>query len=406
MASETSPALFLWIIYGNVDHVPLEIRIRASLQRYPPVARLSAPLGAEVRFSVSQKPIRIHRNLEGSEHPATKSMPISVVMPALEMAQETGKLIAWLKKEGQSVSKGEPLLEIETDKAIMEIESPGDGVLGGIKAQAGAEIPVGQTIAWILRPGESVPVEEAQVESGRRHDTPPAMASVATGELKVETAASSARISPKARRLAKEKGVDLATIKGSGPGGEILAADVLGVAEAASAAPSTTNVHTQPRLSAIARLMAERTMQSWTTVPHFFVTREIDASGLLALREEVVNKNGQTSRPTHTDLLVALVARVLTKHPALNANWIGSGILHNSDINIGLAMAVDDAVVAPVIANADKTKLAEIASRRKELTERARAGKLHPQDLSGGTFTISNLGMFNVDAFTAIIIAP
>ena len=147
-------------------------------------------------------------------------------------------------------------------------------------------------------------------------------------------------------------------------------------------------------------------MQSWTTVPHFFVTREIDASGLLAIREEVVNKNGQTSRPTYTDLLVALVARVLTKHPALNANWIGSGILHNSDINIGLAMAVDDGVVAPVIANADKTKLAEIASRRKELTERARAGKLHPQDLSGGTFTISNLGMFNVDAFTAIIIAP
>lgn len=331
-------------------------------------------------------------------------MPISVVMPALEMAQETGKLIAWLKKEGQSVSKGEPLLEIETDKAIMEIESPGDGVLEGIKAQEGAEIPVGQTIAWILGPGESVPAEQAQAESGRRHDTP--AATVSAAEVKVDTTASSARISPKARRLAKEKGVDLARIKGSGPGGEILASDVLAVAVAGSAAPSTTKIQTQPQLSTLARLMAERTTQSWTTVPHFFVTREIDARGLLALREAFAHQNGQSSRPTHSDLLVALVARVLVKHPALNASWIGDGIRQNPDINIGLAMAVDDGVVAPVIAKADKTDIAQIASLRKDLTERARAGKLHPQDLSGGTFTISNLGMLNVDAFTAIIIAP
>lgn len=333
-------------------------------------------------------------------------MPISVVMPALEMAQETGKLIAWLKKEGQSVSKGEPLLEIETDKAIMEIESPGDGVLGGIKAQEGAEIPVGQTIAWILGPGESVPAEQAKAESGRRHDTPAAMATVASAVSQSESTTASARISPKARRLAKEKGIDLAMISGSGPRGEILASDVLAVAETASAAPSTAKIQTQLQLSTLARLMAERTTQSWTTVPHFFVTREIDASGLLALREKFASQNGQSSRPTHSDLLVALVARVLVKHPALNASWIGGGIRHNPEINIGLAMAVDDGVVAPVITKADKTDIAQIASLRKDLTERARAGKLHPQDLSGGTFTISNLGMFNVDAFTAIIIAP
>lgn len=332
-------------------------------------------------------------------------MPISVVMPALEMAQETGKLIAWLKKEGQSVSKGEPLLEIETDKAIMEIESPGDGVLRGIKAQEGAEIPVGQTIAWILRPGESVPAEKVQVESGRRHDIPGATVTTASAELQPETATSNARVSPKARRLAKEKGVNLATIKGSGPSGEILASDVLAVAEAGSAALSTTQIQTPPHLSAVARLMAERTTQSWTTIPHFFVTREIDASGLLALREEIANQNGR-SRPSHTDLFVALIARVLAKHPALNSSWTGDGIRHNPEINIGLAMAVDDGVVAPVIANADKADLAQIANLRKDLTDRARAGKLHPRDLSGGTFTISNLGMFNVDAFTAIIIAP
>ena len=333
-------------------------------------------------------------------------MPISVVMPALEMAQETGKLIAWLKKEGQRVSKGEPLLEIETDKAVMEIESPGDGVLEGIKAQEGAEIPVGQTIAWILGPGESIPAEQAKAESGRRHDTPAATVSAATGELKVDTAGSGERISPKARRLAKEKGIDLARISGSGPGGEILAADILAAADAGSAAPSTAKIRTQPQLSTLARLMAERTTQSWTTVPHFFVRREIDASGLLALREAFAHQNGQSSRPTHSDLLVALVARVLVKHPVLNASWTGDGIRHNPEINIGLAMAVDDGVVAPVIAKADKTDIAQIASLRKDLAERARAGKLHPQDLSGGTFTISNLGMFNVDAFTAIIIAP
>jgi pyruvate dehydrogenase E2 component (dihydrolipoamide acetyltransferase) len=326
-------------------------------------------------------------------------------MPALEMAQETGKLIAWLKKEGQSVSKGEPLLEIETDKAVMEIESPGDGVLGGIKAQEGAEIPVGKTIAWILRPGESVPVDEAPAESGRRHDAPMATVTVAIPDTRSDSEKPSARISPKAKRLAREKGIDLARITGSGPGGEILASDVLAAAEAGSAAPTSTHAQS-PQLSAIARLMAERTAQSWTTVPHFFVTREIDASGLLALRDKFANQNGQGSRPGHTDLLVALVARVLAKHPQLNSSWTGDRIRHNPAINIGLAMAVDDGVVAPVIAKADKQDIAQIASKRKDLTERARTGKLHPQDLSGGTFTISNLGMFNVDAFTAVIIAP
>jgi pyruvate dehydrogenase E2 component (dihydrolipoamide acetyltransferase) len=331
-------------------------------------------------------------------------MPISVVMPALEMAQETGKLIAWLKQEGQSVSKGEPLLEIETDKAIMEIESPGDGVLGGIKAQEGAEIPVGKTIAWILQPGESVPVEDAFTESGRRHTTPVATVTAAIAHTQSESAKSSARISPKAKRLAKEKGVDLARITGSGPGGEILASDVLAAAESGSAAPTATQIRS-PQLSTIARLMAERTTQSWTTVPHFFVTREIDASGLLALRGGLPN-GGLSVRPSHTDLLVALVARVLAKHPLLNSSWTGDGIRHNPEINIGLAIAVDEGVVAPVIANAEKQDIAQIASKRKDLTERARMSKLHPQDLSGGTFTISNLGMFNVDAFTAIIIAP
>jgi pyruvate dehydrogenase E2 component (dihydrolipoamide acetyltransferase) len=341
-------------------------------------------------------------------------MAISVVMPALEMAQETGKLISWLKKEGESVAKGEPLLEIETDKAVMEIESPGDGVLAGVKIQAGAEVPVGQTIAWIVRPGEVPPVDEVAVESGRKTTAVPAVSATSTvasanqPATPTPSAAHSAtqpiKISPKARRLASERGVNLADVHGSGAGGEILASDILAAAES-KAAPSPATVDSG---SPISRLMAERTTQSWTTVPHFFVTREVDAGALNEARQqlgpEIEKLRGV--KLTHTDLLIALVARVLLKHPRVNASWTREGVRTNPEINIGLAMAVDDGVVAPVIHNAANSTLAEIAVQRRDLTERARGGKLRPADIVGGTFTISNLGMFGVDAFTAIIIPP
>jgi len=328
-------------------------------------------------------------------------MPISVVMPALEMAQETGKLISWLKKEGDPVRKGEPLLEIETDKAVMEIESPGEGVLGGVKAEAGAEIPVGQTIAWILNPGEAVPVQEVGVQSGRQSTLAVAQA---PGLETAPARPTSAKISPKARRLAKELNVDLGQIRGSGPGGEILASDIQAAASGAKAATAT---EAGTIITAIGRLMAERTTQSWTTVPHFFVVREVDAGALSEARLTVavqLEKNGV--RITHTDLLVAIVARVLARHPRVNASWSADGIRTNPDVNIGLAMAVEDGVVAPVIAKAAHTGLAQIAAQRKDLSERARANKLRPADLANGTFTISNLGMYNVDAFSAIIIPP
>src|SRR6185295_14925264 len=179
-------------------------------------------------------------------------MAVKIFMPALEMAQDTGKLIAWKKQEGDRVSKGELLLEIETDKAVVEIEAPGDGVLAGIKAREGAVVPVGQTIAWLVQPGEMVP--DAAI-----------------------------RISPKARRLAKERGIDLATVKGSGPGGEIVADDI--ESAIANQSPITNQSairNPQSAVSSSFRLMAERTTASWTTVPHFFLTREVDASVLVA----------------------------------------------------------------------------------------------------------------------------
>lgn len=325
-------------------------------------------------------------------------MAVSVVMPALEMAQETGKIISWLKQEGDSISKGEPLAEIETDKVVLELEASADGVLAGVTAGAGDVVQVGKTIAWIVAPGEKAPAEsESAVPAART------MTAVATAPPAVVTPTSAPEIrevkaSPKARRMAKELGVDLATIRGTGPGGVISGEDV---EAAAKAPPPAVAVPAAPAaLSSIARLMAERTTQSWTTAPHFFLVREIDASGLIAARE----KHGKAI--THTDLLVASVGQALAKHPKMNASWTGSAIQYNPAINISIAIAVKDGVVGAVIPNADTATLSAISARRRDLAERARAGRLHPPDVTGGTFTISNLGMFGVDAFSAIITPP
>ncbi len=325
-------------------------------------------------------------------------------MPALEMAQETGKLVSWLKKEGEAVNKGEPLLEIETDKAVMEVEAPGDGILAAVKVQAGAEVPVGRTIAWIVKPGEAPPADEVRVESGRKTSaaTAPSASAVSAPESSM---AKEIKISPKARRLAHERGVDLAEVRGSGPGGEILAADIAAAAEAKVGAAASSSAG---ELSPIARLMAERTSLSWTTVPHFFVVREVDAGALNEARQRLAGEIEKSHgvKVTHSDLLVALVARVLGKHPKMNAGWVEGSVRLNPAVNISLAMAVAEGVVAPVIPHADRCELGAIAVQRRELAERARTNKLRPADLAGGTFTISNLGMFEVDAFTAIITPP
>jgi pyruvate dehydrogenase E2 component (dihydrolipoamide acetyltransferase) len=331
-------------------------------------------------------------------------MAISVVMPALEMAQETGKLISWLKKEGETVVKGEMLLEIETDKAVMEIESPADGVLAGIRVQPGTEVPVGRIIAWIVRPGEVPPADDVTPESGRKTTSvAPAASAISATESPTQSANQTIKISPKARRLASDRGINLASVRGSGAGGEILASDILAAAEFKSGAMPAVDGG-----SAVSRLMAERTTLSWTTVPHFFVVREVDASALNETRRKLgpVIEKSHAVKLTHSDLLVGLLARVLLKHPHMNASWIDHGVRTNAEINVGLTIAVQDGVVAPVIRNADRAALSGIATQRRDLTERARAGKLRPGDITGGTFTISNLGMFGVDAFTAIVIPP
>jgi pyruvate dehydrogenase E2 component (dihydrolipoamide acetyltransferase) len=370
-------------------------------------------------------------------------MPVSVVMPALEMAQETGKLVSWKKKEGEQVKKGEMLLEVETDKAVVEIEAGGDGVLSGVTAKVGDVVPVGQTIAWLLKPGESLPAGGAQAQTGRKMDSAPAAAAAAPAAPEPVSVAG-AKISPKARRLAREHGIDISKLRGSGSGGEILADDILKAAQAASGpvavpagpakaghyeAPASSNVASgfsrtdapaarpaapavpsgpADAVSSIGRIMAERTTQSWTSVPHFFVARDVDATALNAMREGLIPviEKSHGVKITHTDLMVAAVAKALKQFSRMNGSWVGSAVSLNADINVALAMAVENAVVTAVIRNADRLPLGAIAKQRKELSERAKANKLQPADISGATFTISNLGMFGVDAFTAIIVPP
>jgi pyruvate dehydrogenase E2 component (dihydrolipoamide acetyltransferase) len=340
-------------------------------------------------------------------------MAISVVMPALEMAQETGKLLAWRKKEGERVTKGEPLLEIETDKAVVEVEAPGDGTLAGITAEVGAVIPVGETIAWLVGPGETPPAKSATAAPAARasssHERASAAAAAAPASATEQRGGAAPQISPKARRLAKELGVDIALIRGTGPEGTITSEDVQRAANAKGApggvAVAPAGVET---LSQVARLMAERTTQSWTSVPHFFLVRDVDCGELIAVQKKLSAEalKSQGAEPTITDLLIGILARVLAKHPRMNASWTGEGIRSNAEINLSVAMAVKDGVVGAVIHKADKATIAEISALRRELTERARAGRLRPADITDGTFTLSNLGMYNVDAFSAIITPP
>jgi pyruvate dehydrogenase E2 component (dihydrolipoamide acetyltransferase) len=242
------------------------------------------------------------------------------------------------------------------------------------------------------------------VHAKTEHDHP-----VAVTSAQVPT--STAKISPKARRLAKELGVDLATVRGSGSGGEIIASDV----EAAASVPVMSGTPATEKRSgsievptSLGRIMAERTTQSWTTVPHFFVSRDLEATALNEYRDRIVSDIERTHgvRVTHTDLLIALVARVLMKHPRLNASWSAEGIHLHDHVNMGMAIAVNDGVVAGVIRNAHTASLAEIAIQRRDVAERARAGKLRPADIADATFTISNLGMHQVNQFSAIITPP
>jgi pyruvate dehydrogenase E2 component (dihydrolipoamide acetyltransferase) len=370
-------------------------------------------------------------------------VPTTVIMPALELAQETGKVLRWMKAPGDTVKKGEPIVEIETDKVTVEVESPAAGVLRDVTAHEGDVIPVGQPIAMIYAVGETLSPEGRGQGEGREgvKASPLArklaaehgldLAQIQTRSGKIEKAdvlahverhsaasalgapptAAGARLaaaSPKARRLAAERGLNLATVRGSGPHGAILTADLPMVAPSSLPSPpegERARVRGSAEgVSSIWRIMADRMTASWTSAPHFYLVREVNVSRLVTWRERASKQSG--ARFTYTDLLVRLVAAALARHPAANASWAAGTITRHAEINIGLAVAIEDGLVVPVLHRADTLTLADIAVRREDLVARAQAGKLRPADIQTGGFTISNLGMYGVDAFNAIVNPP
>ena len=315
---------------------------------------------------------------------ACKHIATDVVMPALGMAQETGKLLRWLKREGEQVAKGEPLMEVETDKAAVEIESPASGTLAAVTASEGDDIAVGQAIAMILAAGETAAdVKPRSVAAPASHTGAPTAtqqapaAEKSTLEARVVSTGRAAA-SPKARRLAAERGVDLSQLRGSGPGGVILEEDVLQAGAAAA-----------PHEPALWRAMAQNVTRSWKDAPHFFVMREVDASAL------VQERGRHEGEVTFTDLIVKAVASALRHHPRMNGS--------QADVNIGLAVALPDGLIVPVIHGAGRMSVSQLAAARRDLLGRVRSGHVRSSDVSGGTFTVSNLGMYGVDLFTAIL---
>lgn len=370
-------------------------------------------------------------------------MPTEVIMPALGMAQETGRLIAWMKKEGDKIERGDILMEIETDKTTVELEASASGTLVNVSAEAGEDVPVGTVIAIILAEGEKVPVSSAQSpriqvkespvvaatsNAAAKSATPVAMrvadahgidlnqvpaqgkrvtrADVESFVASLQTNQSNGRLlaSPKARRLAKEQGYNLAQIPGTGPDGAVLADDVLNFQATIATSTAQPQMDGESRTGIMWRRMAERLIESWQTIPHFYLKREVDATALIAWRESLLSRSDL--KITFTDLLVKLVAATLKQHPHANGMWNGQSVIFNKQINVGLAVAVDEGLIVPVIHEADTLGMSAIAKRRQELLERVRSNKLQPNDLMEGTFTISNLGMYGIDEFSAIVNPP
>ena len=378
-------------------------------------------------------------------------MAKEVIMPALGMAQDEGVLLRWLKKEGEMVEAGEPLMEVATDKVDVQVEAPASGLLTGVTAQEGDEIPVGQVIAFIAAPGEELSTRpaaasptgegadasQAAVSGSAEGRVPSPVAARMAAEHGIDlagVAASGGRISkedvaahirsappggrtlasPKARRLAQERGIDLATLVGNGPQGAVLAADVPLAAQVQAEspllpapdrvpAPSPTE---QTPVSRMWQIMAQRLTESWTSVPHFYLVREVHAGRLKSWRGLLAGDAADRPRITYTDMLTKLAALALARFPRLNGGWHDGALVTNPDINIGLAMAVEDGLLVPVVHNADRLQVEEISARRMELVARANNAGLRADDFAGGTFTISNLGMYGVDAFNAIVNPP
>lgn len=328
-------------------------------------------------------------------------------MPALGVAQQTGTLLKWLKSEGQAVAKGETLMEIETDKATVEIEAPASGMLCQVTAGPGDEIPVGERIALILAPGESPPEQTIVATQPAMAVHPAASATVpkrTPAALSMAPAPGRILASPAAKRLARENNIALATVRGSGPEGSVLAADVVRASgvRALEGDDATADI---VAFSPMRRIVGARMTQSKQTVPHFYLSMDVDMSAVSQLRSDRKDR-GNEIVPSINDFILCACARALKAVPAMNSSYTERGIQPSADIHIGMAVALEEGLVVPVIRNADRLALADLAIQSRQLVEKAQNKKLFPLDYEGGTFTVSNLGMLGVDSFVAIINPP
>ncbi|MEU1900026.1 dihydrolipoamide acetyltransferase family protein [Nocardiopsis dassonvillei] len=371
-----------------------------------------------------------------------------IQMPRLSDTMEEGVISTWVKNVGDKVASGDVLVEIETDKAVMEYEAYEDGYLVKQSVSEGETVPIGAVIGVIADSPDAVPEDSgdggsepeaapAEEEQGEKAEEIQEAAEGTEAESAGESAGSSSdeaarpRTSPLARRLAKEYGLDINKIQGSGPKGRIVRADIEaaregGAAEQAAPAaqpkeeakPAAEKAATAPafddgraseelKVSNVRKVIARRLTESKQTVPHFYLRRTIDAEALKAFRAQINEQLSSTGvKVSFNDLIVKASATALKLHPAVNTSWVDDKLLQHHRVNVGVAVAVDAGLVVPVLHDTDKATLSEISTRTRELAGKARDGKLKPQEMSGGTFSVSNLGMFGVDSFSAVINPP
>ncbi len=349
-------------------------------------------------------------------------MATPIVMPRMNYDMRVGTVVRWHKAEGDTVSRGEVIAEIETDKATVEMESFWDGILGKIVVEEGRAVPVGEVLAVVTEPGEAVPPMEPSFPTpspSGREEAEGRGEGIAAATVSPPGSTTHVKASPIARRLAREKGIDLAAVTGTGPGGRVTEADVLGYNPSPPGPSPSGRGEAEGRgegvtaadridLSRMRQAIAGVTSRSKREAPHFYVTSEIDMDRAVDLRAQLNEalREGDAPRVSVNDLIVKAAAKALEAFPKFNASFKGDHLELHSDVNIGIAVALEEGLILPAIAACSEKSLQEIAAASTDLVGRAQGGTLRAEEYTGGTFSISNLGMFDVDSFAAIIYPP
>ncbi|MFZ1081989.1 MAG: pyruvate dehydrogenase complex dihydrolipoamide acetyltransferase [Candidatus Kryptoniota bacterium] len=352
-------------------------------------------------------------------------MAVKIQMPKLSDTMDTGRILKWLKKEGDKVAPGDVIAEVETDKANMDMEAYDEGILLKIVAKEGDRVPIGGLLGVLGGAGEDVSSIVNESNSGQAKQTsvqysvtpsdkstaPPKAAVAAPAvpsfsaqkELADEAKKDNGRLraSPLAKKLASDRGIDLENVSGSGTAGRIVKRDIEGFTQTVVSSGGFTDVP----LSMMREAIAKRLTQSNVEAPHFFLTVEVKMENAIEFRESL-NRYDEKNKISYNDIIVKACASALREHPQVNATFLGEKIRMFGDVHVGVAVAIDDGLITPVLRNADKKGLRQISQEAKELASKARDRKLKPEEYSGSTFTVSNLGMFDVDNFTAIINPP